>query len=450
VSAMTTAAKAYLQDPGVDGVSLYGHLTEVLATMLDNKTADPLSALESISMKVKGTHFTAESTKPPEPPSVEPVTETSLWHSASNKLLTDTAPKEGDEPNADMHNPNLVEESAYFATAGVGLPAEETYRVYMSLHKLQQDKQLTTIRFFGKILGTAKDYFVAEATYPAAEDEGEPPPAGAVPIEEKGSGCNMFVYYATNDPSGEWTELPMVTPEQLVASTMIRKLFTGDLNAPVRAYPPFPGKEKEYLRAQIARITSATVLCPKGKFSIGEDEPNKVQPTEEYVPLPPSAFLTPSSWCHYHMGILGIGRTTHPPKEEEEEADEDAPKKEVPVLEPEVAPLTPISADLWSLTASSHMGAGCTVHMARSLRWPGAYCAMVMKEDKSSNLYIGYGHEMLSSPYTMPPPPPVQSEPDDVIEQVDTPLKEENDALLVIKRKELAEAAAAEAEAAEE
>jgi len=316
--------------------------------------------------------------------------------------------------------------------------------------KLQQDKQLTTIRFFGKILGTTKDYFVAEATYPAAEDEGEPPPAGAVPIEEKGSGCNMFVYYATNDPSGEWTELPMVTPEQLVASTMIRKLFTGDLNAPVRAYPPFPGKEKEYLRAQIARITSATVLCPKGKFSIGEDEPNKVQPTEEYVPLPPSAFLTPSSWCHYHMGILGIGRTTHPPKEEEEEADEDAPKKEVPVLEPEVAPLTPISADLWSLTASSHMGAGCTVHMARSLRWPGAYCAMVMKEDKSSNLYIGYGHEMLSSPYTMPPPPPVQSEPDDVIEQVDTPLKEENDALLVIKRKELAEAAAAEAEAAEE
>ena len=75
---------------------------------------------------------------------------------------------------------------------------------------------------------------------------------------------------------------------------------------------------------------------------------------------------------------------------------------------------------------------------------------MVMKEDKSSNLYIGHGHEAMSSAYTMPPPPLIQTEPDDVSEQVDTPLKAENDELLGIKKKELAEAAAAEAEATEE
>jgi len=66
---------------------------------------------------------------------------------------------------------------------------------------------------------------------------------------------------------------------------------------------------------------------------------------------------------------------------------------------------------------------------------------MVMKEDKSSNMYIGYGHEALSAPYSMPPPPPIQGEPDDVIEQVDTPLEDENALFLAEKKKELAESA---------
>ena len=47
---------------------------------------------------------------------------------------------------------------------------------------------------------------------------------------------------------------------------------------------------------------------------------------------------------------------------------------------------------------------------------------MVMAEDKATNLYIGYGHETLTAPYTMPPPPSVMSEPDDVFEQVPVPL----------------------------
>ena len=84
--------KAYLQQPGADGVSLYGHLTEVLATMLENKTADPLGAIESISAQVKGTHFTASSAKAPDPPAPEPSDEGGEWHKASNKLLTVAPP----------------------------------------------------------------------------------------------------------------------------------------------------------------------------------------------------------------------------------------------------------------------------------------------------------------------------------------------------------------------
>ena len=62
----------------------------------------------------------------------------------------------------------------------------------------------------------------------------------------------------------------------------------------------------------------------------------------------------------------------------------------------------------------------------RSLRWPGAFSAAVVKEDKYSNLYIGYGHEALGAPFRPQAPPTIESEPDDLAEQVDMPLAEEN------------------------
>ena len=142
----------------------------------------------------------------------------------------------------------------------MGLSREETHRVFASVHKLQQSKKLSSARLFGKILGTAKDYYVVEAKYvdeperPEPEEGAPPPP---VPLEASSEGCNTFAYFVTNDPSQEWTELPQVKPDQISAALLIRKLFTGDLQADVRAYPPFPGKEKEYLRAQIVRPSHA-------------------------------------------------------------------------------------------------------------------------------------------------------------------------------------------------
>lgn len=56
-------------------------------------------------------------------------------------------------------------------------------------------------------------------------------------------------------PAGKpWKKLPNVTPQQLTAARKIKKFFTGRLDAPVVSYPPFPGNESNYLRAQIARI----------------------------------------------------------------------------------------------------------------------------------------------------------------------------------------------------
>lgn len=45
------------------------------------------------------------------------------------------------------------------------------------------------------------------------------------------------------------------------------------LSSQVHTFPPFPGTEKNYLRAQIARISAATLISPIGFFTFGgEDE----------------------------------------------------------------------------------------------------------------------------------------------------------------------------------
>ena len=62
--------------------------------------------------------------------------------------------------------------------------------------------------------------------------------------------------------------MPDVLPEQIVASRLLKKMFTGNLNATVFG---FPGKERNLLRAQLARIQHATNIVPKGIFEMDEE-----------------------------------------------------------------------------------------------------------------------------------------------------------------------------------
>jgi len=52
-------------------------------------------------------------------------------------------------------------------------------------------------------------------------------------------------------------------------------MFTGDLNATFFSNPPFPGKERHLLRAQLARIFSATAIVPAGMYELVEVEDTK-------------------------------------------------------------------------------------------------------------------------------------------------------------------------------
>lgn len=107
--------------------------------------------------------------------------------------------------------------------------------------------------------------------------------------------------------------LPPVSPAHINAARQIRKYFTGRLDSAVVSFPPFPGKEANYLRAQIARISAGTHVSPKGFYLAKEEEDeeedempqdsNEVNPDFEGIPVS-EMVSSLSSWVHHVQHIL--------------------------------------------------------------------------------------------------------------------------------------------------
>ena len=72
-----------------------------------------------------------------------------------------------------------------------------------------------------------------------------------------------------------------MSPADIKAARSIKVMLTGDLERPIFTNPFFFGKEKHYLRAQIARISHSTTLVPKGLFKTTEDNDREI---EDFVP----------------------------------------------------------------------------------------------------------------------------------------------------------------------
>jgi hypothetical protein len=91
---------------------------------------------------------------------------------------------------------------------------------------------------------------------------------------------------------------------------MIKHICTGNLNAPIDSNPPFPGKERHFLRAQIARITHGTSIIPKGLLEVDE-ETQKEKFAEEFAVPGTEELKSLEVWGHQHPIILQAGRITH-------------------------------------------------------------------------------------------------------------------------------------------
>ena len=109
------------------------------------------------------------------------------------------------------------------------------------------------MRLWGKIRGTNQDYFIAEgqlAEGGEAEGGEEGGATEADPtVEPRGTGVNKFVYWAINNPMGEWTQLPDLKPKDIINARSIKYMFSGNLDAKIYTNPYYFGTEKTYLRS---------------------------------------------------------------------------------------------------------------------------------------------------------------------------------------------------------
>ncbi|XP_017554707.1 radial spoke head protein 6 homolog A isoform X1 [Pygocentrus nattereri] len=462
-------------------LSLYDHLTRVLIKVMDERPDNAADVFEDLSLEVKRSQLQdRQSTLRPSP---EPTAALTLAQQQKG-LFSQGAGDEQEEGLVETPLPNLAEQSFFFEQVGVGLGREETQRIFLALKQLVDTHLLQRCRFWGKILGTEANYTVAEVEYRdgAEEEEGEaeethedeekegearekdeeevveevdplpkstykPPPT--VPKEPRGSGTNKFTYFACREPGLPWVRLPDVTPAQITVARQIRKLFTGQLDAPVVSYPPFPGNEANYLRAQIARISASTQVSPLGFYHFDEEEGEEEEGGRdnfvenlnfEGISVQEMAESL-SAWVHHVQHINKQGRCVwvnlaeKTEEDFEEEAEEEEKEEQPDEPEPEVGPplLTPLSEDAeinntppWSIRLSSHLIPQYAVAYVRSNLWPGAHAYACGR--KFENIYIGWGLKFLGEPYTPPVlPQPQQAYPSgpEITEALDPSLEEE-------------------------
>ncbi|XP_067113743.1 radial spoke head protein 6 homolog A [Osmerus mordax] len=464
---MTVNFKAFLlKNSTKSNINLYDHLARLLTKVMDERPENVVDIFEDMSREVKrGILPETQSTLR----DVAFIPATQLLAEKQRLLFSRGGGDEGDQEEelVDTPLPNVGELAFFLEQAGVGLGREEMHRIFLALKHLVDTQPLHRCRFWGKILGTDSNYIVAEGEYREGEEEEEevveevvveeeekreareeeedtevvdvadplprstykPPPV--VPKEENRTGANKYSYFVCTEPGLPWVKLPAVTPAQVTAARHIRKFFTGRLDAPVVSYPPFPGNEANYLRAQIARISAGSHVSPLGFYQFGEEEGEEEEegardgyeenPDFEGIPVHEMAESL-SAWVHHVQHILQQGRCVwvnqvEKPEEDFEEEGEEEKEEEPDEPEPEVGPplLTPLTEDIevldtppWSSRMSSHLISQFAVAVLRSNLWPGAYSYASGK--KFENIYIGWGVKFAGDGYTPTGPPAPQRE----------------------------------------
>jgi len=306
---------------------------------------------------------------------------------------------------------NFLEDAAMFRWAGVGLGEQESFHMAMSLRKLaSQTPNLDHLRFWGKILGTDADYYIAEGALESL--------AGPVPVdmnsevEATGDGANMFTYWVSLGGNSPWARLPAARAAQVVSSRSIRRLMNGDLESPVLSMPWFPGKERHLLRSQIARITSTCTLAVAGWYEADAEDETKFKEAEDPAAnFPPQEELeAEEKWVHAAPALISSGKSRWP-KLDDVEAGSALYVQLEKLIENEKEPevLRDLGQDLaeikpegseggspaWSIKVFGDKGQytfnadvkSHRVTAVRSLIWPGA--VTVAQGTKFANIYIG-------------------------------------------------------------
>lgn len=388
-----------------NGASLHQQLCSIIGKLVEEKPPDALATLETLSRYLKESGFSgARAPDTAESIVLDPKTEAAkeTWCASVNKL-TETPMESIGTVKALCSVENFLDNVAMFKWAGVGFGQQTSYQLHLSLRSLAASTPgLSKLRFWGKILGIKNDYFIAEGVIDGiGEADGD--------VEARGSGANTFSYWVSTGTNAPWMQLPLVRPEHIIAARKVKHLMSGDLEADVLTMPFFPGKEKHFLRAQIARISSSSCLAVAGYLQADDEggEDGKVTETPDFE-FPPHEELTDlSKWVHSYAFIHKNGCTKWPNpdnitddellKKVERDREDEPPRGPLSEIK-EDKPGTEegVSKD-WVIKQMGDKGMYkfndtnksyvCT--MVKSMRWPGA--VTVAQGTKFANLYVGYG-----------------------------------------------------------
>eukprot|EP00742_Colponemidia_sp_Colp-10_P000571 GILJ01000625.1.p1 GENE.GILJ01000625.1~~GILJ01000625.1.p1 ORF type:complete len:473 (+),score=96.00 GILJ01000625.1:42-1421(+) len=425
-------AKAFLMKES-KGDNVYDHLTQVLAKILLERPDNAVESLEQISRFVKQTTF--KHSVPKEDEDVNSVNRARSNQVAwIDKMKNLFAVPMGEDGSAEAvtpvgHLPDVMEEARLFEWAGIGLSTEDVYRLLLSLRKLASDSSAKSLRFWGKVTGLCRDYIVAEGLLDEVGEADSENPA----VEPRGVGANKYRYWVCHAVGESWVELPDTTPQQLNVARKIRHLFTGDLEAEVVTHPFFNGREKHLLRAQIARITAGTVICPNGVYRFNEDDESVIEEDPEYKGSSGTELADPSAWVHLQPHILKSGRQSHSDILNEEGEVDEAAMEELNEADPVVPLLKSASEDealvgsetAWVSRSYGDKGVytvtspaedapptvNYTVAVLRSLRWPGAVA--VSQGKRFANIYFGNGLKAGTPSFFPTAPADIQSDPEE-------------------------------------
>jgi len=407
-------AKAFLMK-AEDGTSAYEHLQNLVLKLVTERPSQCVGLFEHLSRTTKQTSFKPaagyDGAKYGAAAASKSADATELKYNTSCADLF----KVDEEKVAEVPPvQDLMFDLGSLEYCGVSFGPTEGYRIYMAMKnlaaKMSMLGELQSLRFWGKILGTSKDYFVCQGQYKSEDD---PEPEDSKDLEINMNSPNKFTYWVCNSLADEWQQLPLVKASQIVAARKIKRFFTGDLTAPVKGHPPFPGSELEYLRAQIAQITAACSLSPSGFFKQSEDEFLMV-PNEEMEPIESVDELKDiGSWRSHHLEINAEGRCVAFPVTDEEGT--------VQEVEPPEMLKTP-EENHWTLSAPM-----TNKVCVRSRVWPGGNAVGFGRH--FAWIYVGYGQRSeeqngdLKMMYTPAPPAPPQPEFNDM------DIKEQEDVL---------------------
>jgi len=199
-------------------------------------------------------------------------------------------------------------------------------------------------------------------------------------------------------------------------------MMTGNLNSDVNSNPPFPGKERHLLRAQLARIQHNTDICPNGLYDKEKDEETGEYKLAEDAPSMKTDDLSDTAnWAHLHPFILKSGRCEHyiPAGLDDEKREElenelnekDKPEERFRAINEDAGMEGEQEAWTHKLKGDKQVyGDNCYgVNVITSNRWPGA--TTVAKGGKFYSIYIGDAIKAAGNLYNPTEPPALNKDP---------------------------------------